>query len=353
MIKATVAIAPHALDCQRWPVRRKEGWGWGIGCGGLWDVYGPAQATPDPATEDGGAAPRQGSRDVAEASTAPLPPRQRAALHAGAGPAVEDGAAEAPGARGPGEPRSDGNVIGPPGSGRASLTDRLHDWLPIAIVVVSVFAAVMGWLASVADEHATRSDELSRQDFVSQQSALLSDTQQVDSDLLLFGNYEQYSLLGQRLLVDANKLGGADRQSLAREGQADIEVARGLGSQMSSLSYSPAMPDDYSIPGAGGNLQRGGTYQQGNPPDAAAALAYELSNDSSLVTLAPNRLHAQAQAERERGVQLVGVAALFIAGLVFFTFAALSQGLRTVWFSTCGLAVALVAIVLFPLAQFG
>jgi hypothetical protein len=270
-----------------------------------------------------------------------------------AGPGGSENGRTAPGqGRGPGEPTSGGNVIGPPDSGRASLTDRLHDWLPIAIVVVSVFAAVMGWLASVADEHATRSDELGRQDFVSQQSALLSDTQQVDSDLLLFGNYEQYSLLGQRLLVDANKLGGTDGQSLAREGRADIEVARGLGSQMSSLSYSPAMPYDYSIPVGGGYLQPSGTYQAGNPPDAASALASVLSYDPSLVTLAPNRLHAQAQAQRERGVELVGVAALFIAGLVFFTLAALSRGLRTVWFSTCGLAVALVAVVLFPLAQF-
>ena len=188
---------------------------------------------------------------------------------------------------------------------------------------------------------------------MSQRSALLFDVQQIDSDLRLFGTYEQYSLLGQRLLSDAGKVGGSEGQALAREGQADIEVARGLGSQMTSLDYSPAFPDYiYSSSTHGGVLQANGTYRPGNPPDATSSLTSELSGDSNLITLDPNRLHAQAQAQRNRGVQLLGVAALFIAGLVFFTFAALSQGLYPLWFSACGLAVALVAVVLFPIIQF-
>jgi hypothetical protein len=229
----------------------------------------------------------------------------------------------------------------------ASLIKVVHNWLPIAIVIVSVLAAVMGSWASVTDEHATRSDELGRQDFVSQQSALLFDVQQVDSDLRLFGTYEQYSLLGQGLLADTEKVGGREGQALAREGQADVEVARSLGGQMSTLGYSPAIPENFS------SLQANGAYRAGNPPDASTALRQELGGDSNLAALEPDRLHARAQAQRATGVRLVGVAALFIAGLVFFTFAALTRALYPVWFSACGIAVAMVALALFLIVEVG
>lgn len=301
------------------------------------------------APDDGGGAGRaEKPGEAAEAHETPAA-EHAAPPHAGTASVAEGGADPAPGTSGDGEPTPGAGAPGPPESGRAALAERLHDWLPIAIVLVSVSAAVMGWLASVADEHATRSDELSRQDFVSQQSALLTDLQQVDSDLRVFGTYEQNSVLGQRLLVDAGKVGGAEGQSLAREGQADVEVARYLGDQMSTLGYSPANPDNYYNSATGGQLQANGTYRPGSPPDATFALNSLLSFDAGLITLAPNRLHAQAEAERDRGVKLIGVAALFIAGLVFFTIAALTQGWRTLWFSACGLGVALIAIVLFPL----
>jgi hypothetical protein len=272
-------------------------------------------------------------------------PEQAAVVQADVAPAAEHDAAGAPG--------SVDDGAAPPTTGIARLNERVHEWLPIAIVAVSIFAAVMGWLASVADEHATHSDELGRQDFVSEQSALLSDVQQVDSDLSQFGTYEQYSLLGQQLLADGQKVGGSDGQALARDGQGDIDVARTIGGELSSLAYSPATPENYYNSSVqSGVLQPNGTYRPRNPPNASDSLAFEQSYDVNLVNLAPSLLFAQAKAQRETGVQLVGVAALFIAALVFFTFAALSNGLQPLWFSACGLPISLVAVILFAIVEF-
>jgi hypothetical protein len=72
---------------------------------------------------------------------------------------------------------------------RRSLHDTVHAWIPLAIALVSVLAAVMGWRASLADEGSTHREELSRQDLVHQQQLLVQDHQAVDTDVRAFGQF--------------------------------------------------------------------------------------------------------------------------------------------------------------------
>jgi uncharacterized membrane protein YhhN len=76
------------------------------------------------------------------------------------------------------------------------------------------------------------------------------------------------------------------------------------------------------------------------------------SGDTELTGLEPDLLRTQAKDRRQTGVYLIGLAALFIAGLVFFTLAAISRGPRVLWLAACGLTVAVSAVILYPIVEF-
>lgn len=245
-------------------------------------------------------------------------------------------------------------------------SDRLHRTLPALIVLVSLAAATMGWQASVQDERATQKDEVSRQDFISLQQIRLQRTKQVDADINLFGTFEQYYLLGQSARDQARELRGDKRRTLAQEGGADSKIADTLENQ---ILYPAAVRSPR------------------NPYDVRAAIVEAESSDPGLSSLEPNVFRAQAKADRTRALHLVGLAALFVAALVFFTCAAVTQSKAGTWrqlslldhrgspvhigrgaprpgwlrgprsvswgFTTCGLTLALAAGVLFPIVRLG
>src|SRR5690348_7365110 len=74
---------------------------------------------------------------------------------------------------------------------KRALHEVVHLWIPLAIVLVSVCAAIVGWRASLADESATHYEELSRQDLIQQQQQLVQDNSTVDSDVRTFGEFAQ------------------------------------------------------------------------------------------------------------------------------------------------------------------
>src|SRR3954462_2119937 len=78
---------------------------------------------------------------------------------------------------------------------RRALHEIVHLWIPLAIVLVSVCAAIVGWRASLADEKATHYEELSRQDLVQQQQQLIQDNNSVDSDVRIYGQLAEESAL--------------------------------------------------------------------------------------------------------------------------------------------------------------
>ena len=135
------------------------------------------------------------------------------------------------------------------------MQELVHTWIPLAIVIASVLAAVVGWRASVAEEHATHHEELSRQDLVQQQAQLVQDRNAVATDLQTFGQFAEFSSIGHALLTDAGRISGPTGDELRTQGESDLGVARSLGKQIRWLNYAY----DPSSPGTNPNLRTDGS----------------------------------------------------------------------------------------------
>jgi hypothetical protein len=186
-----------------------------------------------------------------------------------------------------------------------SKSKGLRHWLPALIVLASLAAATMGWQASVADERATTKDELSRQDLVVQQQVELQKIQQIDSDIRLFGQTVQEGYLAGAAQSAAKYSDGQAKRLLAAEASGDTDVATWLDTQIQAPQAVTLKPKlEYNV---------------------RTALLSTRSGDPVLTSLEPGTLRAEAQMQRTRGLHLVGLAALFIVALVFFTCAAVTS----------------------------
>lgn len=223
----------------------------------------------------------------------------------------------------------------------------VHLWIPLAIVLVSVCAAIVGWRASLSDESATHYEELSRQDLVQQQQLLIQDNNTVDTDISTFSQFAQDSTLSHSLLHDADVIGGTVGDQLRREGGADLAVALTLGKQIQTVGYA----FDPSNPTGNPYLRSDGTYLPGHPYNAEQGLATAQNNDFSLHGLEPEALLSKAESQHNKGVDFTGIAALFIGVLVLLTFGAVTKGTQKLWFAGSGAVVGVVAVVLFLVTQ--
>lgn len=230
---------------------------------------------------------------------------------------------------------------------KRQLHELVHVWIPLAIVLVSVCAAIAGWRASLSDENSAHTFELSRQDLVQQQQLLIQDNDAVDTDIQLFGQFAQYSSLAQHLEHDADLVGGSVGDQLRIEAQADLELALGLGAQIRNENYA----FDPSNPTGNPNLSSDGGYLPGHPYNASNALSYAESQDVALHGLEPAALHAAAEAEHTRGVEFTGLAALFVAVLVLLTFGAFVRGRQALWFAGSAAVLEIGAVTLFLIIQ--
>lgn len=264
-------------------------------------------------------------------------------------PEQTDAAPEGSAAGTPADEQTSGDAPGPPESiEKRALHEIVHLWIPLAIVFVSVCAAIVGWRASLADESATHYEDLSRQDLIQQQQQLVLDNSSVDSDIQTFGQFAQDSVLAHSLLHDAGTIGGAVGDQLRVEGDAYLTVALSLGKQIQNISYA----FDPSNPTANPSLYSDGTYRPGFPYDAAAGLASAENSDLQLHGLEPEPLLRKAESQHNRGVDFTGIAALFIGVLVLLTLGAVVGGPQKVWFAGSGAALGTTALVLFLITQF-
>jgi hypothetical protein len=230
---------------------------------------------------------------------------------------------------------------------KRALHEVVHLWIPLAIVLVSVCAAIVGWRASLADEAATHYEELSRQDLIQQQQLLIQDNSSVDSDVDIYGQLAQASALSQSLLHDAGVVGGAVGDQMRVQGEAYQTVAVSLGKQIQNNDYVY----DPSNPTVNSALNSNGTLKPHNPYDAAAGLAYAQSTDAPLHGLQPEPLLSKAESEHSRGVDFTGIAALFIGVLVLLTLGAVVRGRQKLYFAGSGAALGGAAVVLFLITQ--
>ena len=209
---------------------------------------------------------------------------------------------------------------------------RLRYWLPFAIVAVSVGAAAMGWQASVADERATHHDVVSRQDLVRLSQIKLQKLQTVDAELRTYGEYERYALLAREQARDALSAGGSERRRLWASAAANEALAQSLYGQLRLAG---------DIPGSR------------HPYDVQAALARAESGDPDLSSVEPNARRAEARDQRGRSLHMTGLAVLYVAGLVFFTLAAVTGGRRARTFAVLGATFAVAAFAGFPMVRWG
>jgi type II secretory pathway pseudopilin PulG len=223
----------------------------------------------------------------------------------------------------------------------------VHAWIPLGIVIVSVMAALMGWRASLADETSNRREELSRQDLVQQQQVIVRDNQSVGSDIRTFSTFAQTSGLAHSLRHDGDTLTGQISEQLLSEAQADLGVARSLGSQIRYQNYA----FDATNPSGNAALRSGGTYAPGHPYRADEALDLAENSDPQLHGLAPEQLHESAESEKLRALHFEGVAALFVSVMVLLTVGALVKGPPKLWLSAGASTVAVAAVALAIVVQ--
>jgi hypothetical protein len=232
-------------------------------------------------------------------------------------------------------------------TGRRAWSEIVHSWIPLGIALASVLAALMGWQASLADESANHNEEISRQDLVQQQELQIQDNDAVNQDLNTYGQFAQISALAHSELGDASKVGGGAGAQLSVSGQADLGIARYLGKEISILNYA----FDPSNPTGNPNLRSDGTLAPGHPYDPEFALQVQENADSPLHGLSPGSLLKSADSDRDHGVDLEGIAALFVAVMVLLTLGALATGAAKVWLATSGAMIATAGLVLFAIVE--
>jgi hypothetical protein len=206
---------------------------------------------------------------------------------------------------------------------------RLRRWTAIAIVVVSILAAVMAWRASVAADAAGTKEQLSEQNLLQQQELEAADEGSVIHDLGLFDRYEQHIDLAAALEHDARAAGAGAGTALAVQAQRELTLAREEQPQ-----FEGPLPTTHAD----------GTVSF----DVAYSRRQLRLRDVDLLDLeSPRELAQLAKEQHTEAVHLTGLAVLFVGALVLLTFAGLSRRVVARVVAPAGVAVAVLAVVLF------
>ena len=216
-------------------------------------------------------------------------------------------------------------ILSAPFGGRFKLS------IALGIVVVSILAAVMAWQSSVWGERSGNTDELTRQDQVQLERIRSSQTGAINQDIRVFNAFEQATLLAQELDRDVRKLRG--QAALDLELEAGAQRAEAKSQRRFFESSAPRVDDNGQV-----------VY------DAAFTERLLRANDPELEVLRPDELRADAREAGVKSVRLTGLAALFVAALLFLTLAEVSRRSISRIFAGAGVTTALVGLLLFLFA---
>jgi hypothetical protein len=187
--------------------------------------------------------------------------------------------------------------------GEADELSKLRFWAAVGIVVVSIASAMSVLQASVYDEHGSQDDAVYRQQLVTQQQSDRSREEAVAQDLALFGSYEQHALHARDLQRQAAALTANPRLAATLATRAEGERA-----------VAVALLTGFRVP-LSAAASRSGLYDPSASYRIQSTLPSVLEDD-----LDPRQHRLEARSNRNRGVEMTGAAALFLAALVFFTF---------------------------------
>lgn len=227
--------------------------------------------------------------------------------------------------------RDSGAVDDSDGITRAQVREAL------AIVLVSILAATMVWRASVADDAAGSKTQLAAENLLQQQELTAADRQYVLHDISVFNRYEEDCNLARALSRDAAVAPAGQARSLTIQAQRELELAR------SELPLYENVGGSLTVPPSGDCGSGIVSFDAGSANDLV------LASDNALLDLqAPSQLRAQAHSEETKELRLTGLAVLFVAALVLFTFAEVTTAaVVSGVFAVSAAVVALTAAVLF------
>ncbi|MEA2460009.1 MAG: hypothetical protein QOH90_186 [Actinomycetota bacterium] len=197
----------------------------------------------------------------------------------------------------------------------------------LLITVVSILGAIVAWRASVVSGNAGGLDQTANQDLVRKQQIDAQIEAQVDEDLRIFPRYLAHLGAWKTLKQQSDDVRAQDPDlatKLSIEGQDELSLARTL---YQSLSVKPVFgAEEY---------------------DKQFSVDYLRQFEIDLRGLDPDKTVKLAAEERERGVKLVGITALFIASLFFLTLAQVARFNVRRFFALGGLIILIVGTILF------
>lgn len=211
-----------------------------------------------------------------------------------------------------------------------AIRDRFRVSVAFGIVLVSICAAAMVWRSSVAGDRASNNDQLARQEQVKRERIRTALAEQVHQDIRVFSQYEQARLLARELESDAREAGRPLARELRREAGSHATEARLF---YRSIRSRPPR-----------KLPSGRVVF-----DAAAAESSLRARDRDLDVLQPERLMDDAREDRKESVRLTGLAALFVAALVFLTLAEVAARSVSRWLAAAGTVTAASAFAIYLL----
>jgi len=210
--------------------------------------------------------------------------------------------------------------------------NQFRTWVAVLIAVTSVLGAGAAWQAANTAGTASSFDSIALQETSFQQQLLSNWTSVIDEDLRNRALYLQYTQAAKSLSQDADALRSSD-PTLASE--LDVQA-----SAQSRLADARAVQYRLIAPWTDADKNDSDLRQQW--------LEERQQDDPDLRTLQPARTIAHADSLHQQANQMLFLVALFVAALVFLTMAQFARKETRRLFAAAGIAVIVVAILLWP-----
>jgi hypothetical protein len=210
--------------------------------------------------------------------------------------------------------------------------DRLRVAIPLLIAVASIGSAFVGWRAAEYSSEAGELDRRASQALIRERQITTENEGALTQDLRLFAAYQQHVLMRRLLERDAARTQAQD-PSLAAELRAEAQSERAAARAL--------------LPRLGWYNPEGSEKQGIVRYDLPAAREAIVDDSEELSELRPQALAKDADEARTTSVHLFGVVTLFIASLFFLTLAQLGRAITREIYAGSGMAVLVVAVLLF------
>ncbi len=218
----------------------------------------------------------------------------------------------------------------------AEAADNLQVAVGIAIALTSILGAVFAWQAAVLSNRSADLEQLGTQQTLRGQQLEGDIEGAVSQDLRLFGVYQEYVKNWRLLSRDSGRLARRDQQAsetLAQEAKAQLSLARSL---LPLFAVQPLHP---------------GTSEPNGDVEYFKESAIAYLTPTELQELRPDETFAEADDFQARALQLEGITAISIVGLVLLTLAALiDSGIRR-FIAVGGAMISAISLAAFVLVE--